>query len=69
MDDDETFGASKASRNVAAVSISRWVFGATFTVLEELGVRGGGRATPLRCLSAGTASIMSITMVFTGWHQ
>jgi hypothetical protein len=28
--------------------------------------RGGGLATPLRCLSAGAASIMSTLMVFTG---
>lgn len=41
MDYDEPFGASKVSRNAAAVSMSCWVFGATFTMLWELGVRGG----------------------------
>jgi hypothetical protein len=32
MDDDEPFGASKAVRSAAAVSISCWMFGAMFTV-------------------------------------
>jgi hypothetical protein len=42
MEDDEAFGASKAVRSAAAVSISCWMFGAAFNVLLELEV-GGGR--------------------------
>jgi hypothetical protein len=41
MEDDEAFGASKAVRSAAAVSISCWMFGAMFTLLWELGVHGG----------------------------
>jgi hypothetical protein len=32
MEVDEPFGASKAVRNAAAVSINCWMFGAMFTV-------------------------------------
>ena len=41
MEDDEAFGASKAVRNAAAVSINCWMFRAMFTVFWELGVHGG----------------------------
>jgi hypothetical protein len=33
MEDDEPFGASKAVRSAAAMSISCCMFGATFTML------------------------------------
>jgi hypothetical protein len=41
IEDDEEFGASKAMRSAAAVSISCWMFGAIFTMLWELGVHSG----------------------------
>jgi hypothetical protein len=73
MEDNEEFGASKALRSGTAVLISCWIFGAMFTVVGARVTRrtrrGGGLATPLRCLSAGAASIIGIIIVFTGLHR